>query len=474
MKYYVLNYRYKRHRGVINYGDNLQSIAVQHLLGKFGITEEQIGHIVRDDMGRKVADREPGIFIPATGGMAWNAYPAPSDFPIDEHNLVILYFGIRIPEGSFDVIRNHQPFIASLKRHEPIGCRDVATRDFVRSLGARAFFSKCVTLSFDTRPDSMKGAHFYIFKETKEEVIEAFRESVPAHIWDVHKELPITLNAPRTGPMTDADCFVVNKQAIERLNILREDAKLVISRRIHVVIPCAALGIPVIFIDAQPNESRTQVARYLLPTTSIQGLSDLELDDFPATDLSAHKDEMRLLFGYSLELAEKRFGSGKTYLDDHERLQAKILLDRRCDEDEPINTYIPQSFTTERLLDVMFESRKSDVLAKRKPIVIFGAGEFGGRIKTILERANLTPACYVDNAVSSDGVLQRHALHVISFETLCRDHKDSYIILAAPGYQEEMLSQLKESGFNESVIIDTTDFCREYIEYIPPLDGIVA
>lgn len=467
VKYYVLNYRYRQHKQVINYGDNLQSIAVRHLLEKFGVTDGEIGHIVRDDMGMKDHNRVPGIFIPATGGLSWNSYPDYRDVPINDHNLSILYFGVRIPEGSFDVLRHCGRFIESLKKYEPIGCRDTCTRDFLRSLGIQSYFSKCVTLAFDKRPDSTVGNNIYLVDDNDGEDLRGF---IPSNIQETLIQLPAILDAPKPAPMTECDCFQVNREAAERLDLFRKDAKLVISSRIHVAIPCAALGIPVIFVDRTPDYSRTSIARHLLPTVSPKGLEKLDYENVKPADFSKHKEEMRLLFGYGLENASRRLGAKNVFLTNGDRSRAKRLLDRLCTEDEPKNAYTPRCFSNSRMIDALFGARKSDVLKLNRPLVLFGAGEFGGRLKTILNRAGLSPVCYADNAISANESAWSHSLRIISFGELCRNHRNSFIIIAVPGRHEEVVEQLGKHGFRESLIFDSARFCAEFIEYIPPLE----
>ena len=470
MKYYVLNYRYRQHKQVINYGDNLQSIAVRHLLGKFGVDDSRIGYIVRDDMGLRDRERAPGIFIPATGGLSWNSYPDYRDIPINDHNLSILYFGVRIPEGSFDVLRHCGRFIESLKKHEPIGCRDTCTRDFLRSLGVRAYFSKCVTLSFDKRPEDVRGNHVYLVDDNEGEDL---RNYLPGTIRDELIQLPAILDAPNRGPMTENDCFLVNRQAEERLDLFRREAKLVISSRIHVAIPCAALGISVVFVDRRPDYSRTSIARYLFPAVSPTGLEKLDYAQIAPVDFSAHRQEMRLLFGYGLEQASRRLGSQTNFLDKNERGKAKKLLDRLCDDDEPKALYKSRCFSTEQMIDALFGARKQDVLKLNRPIVLFGAGEFGARLKTVLQRAGITPVCYADNAISDRESAWAHSLRAISFDELCRNHRHSFIVIAIPGHQGEVVEQLRGHGFRESLIFDAVRFCAEFIEYIPPLEHVL-
>jgi len=56
----------------------------------------------------------------------------------------------------FHMTREAEPVYARhvdyLRRHQPIGCRDRATYNLVRSWGLEAYLSLCCTLTFPTRP----------------------------------------------------------------------------------------------------------------------------------------------------------------------------------------------------------------------------------------------------------------------------------------------------------------------------------
>ena len=63
LKYYLPRYRYQKHKNVINYGDNLQSLAVKALLQRRAfIPDKHIDWIVRDEMGLECPLRERNFY----------------------------------------------------------------------------------------------------------------------------------------------------------------------------------------------------------------------------------------------------------------------------------------------------------------------------------------------------------------------------------------------------------------------------
>ena len=157
------------------------------------------------------------------------------------------FFWFKDPEGCFDIISADNRAKEMFLKHEPIGCRDISTRNFVRELGARAYLSGCPTVSFERSTGGHKGKNVYIIDDDNRQ--PPLNQMLPSEIWDNHVRLPANLDAPFARPMDDNDCLQVDKDALARLATLERDAKLVITSRIHVAIPCAALGIPVVFVD---------------------------------------------------------------------------------------------------------------------------------------------------------------------------------------------------------------------------------
>ena len=119
-----------------------------------------------------------------------------------------------------------------LKKHEPIGCRDSYTTEKLAALGVKTFYSKCLTLTLPKR------------------------EHEPENGWNIVADMAI----PLPSFIKDEALYVshvINHQSKEELkfhqaqkllNLYRDQAKLVITSRVHCALPCIAMGIPVIFI----------------------------------------------------------------------------------------------------------------------------------------------------------------------------------------------------------------------------------
>lgn len=136
--------------------------------------------------------------------------------------------------------------LAYYKAHEPIGCRDLATRDFLQNKGIKAYFSGCMTLTLgetyrvadDQRENVIYFVHYRLGQNRKiDNEIKKILQAYPDY-----KILYRTQHAPM-----DMAC---RTRIQEAESLLREyaRARLVITSKIHCALPCLALGTPVVFV----------------------------------------------------------------------------------------------------------------------------------------------------------------------------------------------------------------------------------
>ena len=146
--------------------------------------------------------------------------------------------------------------LSYFKKHEPIGCRDFYTRDFLCSHGIKAYFSGCLTLTLgetyrvkeEERNDNIYFVDYKITDENFNPIdikIKKIIEQFPKN-----KILHKTCNYPITKDY--AGCLYEAESLIKDY----AKAKLVITTRIHCALPCLALGTPVILIIPEFDKKR--------------------------------------------------------------------------------------------------------------------------------------------------------------------------------------------------------------------------
>lgn len=136
-----------------------------------------------------------------------------------------------------------------LKRHAPIGCRDQDTLAWVQGLGVPAYFSGCLTLTLP-RPN--------VTRSNEVCLVEAVRKEHRRWSGDFLRHLPESLraNAVELTHRTDDMNWTTRAEAAGKLLQRYAAARLVITSRIHCLLPCLAMGTPVIFVNNQKGVQR--------------------------------------------------------------------------------------------------------------------------------------------------------------------------------------------------------------------------
>lgn len=139
--------------------------------------------------------------------------------------------------------------IEYLKAHEPIGCRDLHTVRLLRAAGVNCFFSGCLTLTL-RRPNLPRGTEI-LFVDVNA-ALHPLCDSVPS---DLRRFISILT------PLTEPGGSIRGR--LLRANSLLErfaQAHLVITSRLHCLLPCLAFNTPVLFIP--PAESLERLEGY--------------------------------------------------------------------------------------------------------------------------------------------------------------------------------------------------------------------
>lgn len=236
-----------------NIGDCIQNIAVDNIYKKLNI--DNLTMVNRDGLSDY---NGPTVKLVMQGwfGNTNGTFPLPWT---DKIKPIFLGFHLSANNNSREIfIANN--IVANMKSYQPIGCRDRDTCDFLRKLGLNAYFSGCLTLTFDKRANEpVNGKVFIVDLNPKSlrDLPNKIRKKGDFSITHLYKfdEFPIT--------ESDAKEFETSaRQILERY---KTEASLVITSRIHVAMPCVAMGIPVIFITDRPNDERFDVLRGILP-----------------------------------------------------------------------------------------------------------------------------------------------------------------------------------------------------------------
>lgn len=235
--------------------------------------------------------------------------------------------------------------ISYLKKHEPIGCRDIDTMNLLKEKGINAYFSGCMTLTLGKKYyNSEKDDKTYIVDPLLDanigikEIFEAIREFTKYPFDIIHlitnkglrihpgknilkKIIKTSLYHKEYSKLFSRE-FVMNSIYIcqqseyykknfktdmelldeaERLIKLYAKAKLVITSRIHCALPCLGLETPVIFLqkadDIKASSCRFNGLTDLFNTIIIKGktLNPSFTINFQKGELPVNKKDWKIL-----------------------------------------------------------------------------------------------------------------------------------------------------------------------------------
>jgi hypothetical protein len=150
-----------------------------------------------------------------------------------------VFVGFHVTPPSRDTIAKHAEY---LKRYEPIGTRDIGTAEFLNGLGIKTEITYCMSLTFPRR--AKEPANGKVIR------VDARGIEIPKSLRRGSIELSHIVEGMKNGTKL--------QYARDLVEFYRDNARLVITTRLHCALPCIAMGIPVIFFG-DPNNNRTSI-----------------------------------------------------------------------------------------------------------------------------------------------------------------------------------------------------------------------
>ncbi len=215
-----------------NLGDEIQSLAAEQFLPRIDT------QIDRDSLGC-FSNSEKYLVIMN----GWFSYYPVNCFPPSD-SIVPVFIGFHITDFNDTAKWFLSPkCVEYFKRNDPIGCRDKRTVECLAAKGVKSFYSKCLTLTFPKRKFEPKKGKVFL--------VDASHIPVPEFL---HKQA-ITISHSTHDIYGHEIKMLMAKRL---LTTYRNEARLVITTRLHCALPCVAMGVPVIFFG-NSNDYRISV-----------------------------------------------------------------------------------------------------------------------------------------------------------------------------------------------------------------------
>lgn len=205
-----------------NIGDYIQSLAAMQFFDA-----DKIEYVDRDNVFHYDSDE---VNLIANG---WHYFYEGNKIFSEKINPLFVSFHISNTESVSGET------IDFLRKHQPIGCRDYATRDFLLSKNVDAYFSSCLTTTLDT--------YAVNDDERNEKVIFCDYDKSDVYIHEVIGNIVGDRLVENTEHLYEKNmspdaCFDEAKRLLD----IYARASLVVTTRIHCALPCLALNTPVI------------------------------------------------------------------------------------------------------------------------------------------------------------------------------------------------------------------------------------
>lgn len=228
MKYGVIVYQ-----GTQNIGDDIQSYAAARLLPHVDY------YIEREQMDVFCPKENEPVHVIMNGWFMYNKLAWPVS-PCINPLYISMHFRVN------DELEVGGDFLDGLggedfKSHEPIGCRDLETKQLLEKHGISAWLSGCLTLTLEPVGGIQKEDYICLTDVSKE--TECYlREKYPSTTFYRMSHVGDNVISPQ-------DSWQDRFENVEKLLITYQNAKAVITTRLHCAMPCLALGTPVLLLS---------------------------------------------------------------------------------------------------------------------------------------------------------------------------------------------------------------------------------
>lgn len=229
MEYGLLTYDIKAH---FNVGDYIQSLAARQFLPR---VDQYVNRERLDEYGG------PGIKLIMNG---WFMHQ-PEHWP-PSPNVTPLFVSFHLTKRAAAMVLTERG-VAYLKKYR-VGARDTFTLKVLQEKGIDSYFSNCLTLTLGRSYTHRPGTDVYFVDVLHKWHFIGRRRRLLRKVFSdelIDSAIRIQHRHPAREYPTEESRFELADQYLR----LYQNAKLVVTSRLHTALPCLAMGTPVIFVD---------------------------------------------------------------------------------------------------------------------------------------------------------------------------------------------------------------------------------
>lgn len=206
---------------LVNIGDYLQCLAIANIYNKMGIDEKEIINLTPDEVTTYAG--KDYVILPLNWGLFDENF-LDGDNRIKISPKIIPVFLSMTTGINYDEIYFNSYNIQYFKNFEPIGCRDEVTMSTLRKFGIKAYLNGCLSAVFSKRKINDQQNKILLI-----DVPSELYNYIPKKLLDnyevFHQQYYISNSQPDE---------ITKKEIVDRYKYYEENAKLIITSRLHV------------------------------------------------------------------------------------------------------------------------------------------------------------------------------------------------------------------------------------------------
>ncbi|MCD7740657.1 MAG: polysaccharide pyruvyl transferase family protein [Ruminococcus sp.] len=230
------------HKSTQNIGDDIQSYAAARLLPSVDY------FLDREHLDDFKTDNDEPVAVVMSAWYMWHKW----NWPPSKY-IVPLFVGIHYTDNEIakqDGSPVKTEFLSGkgaeyLNVYAPVGCRDTFTEQALQAQGIDSYFSGCITLTLPKMPKTPHEREYVCCVDVSKEAVERTRKLLEG----TEIELKV-IKHYKDYRNSDATWEERVKNVTDLLSIY-QNAKCVITRRLHCALPCLAMDVPVLVLKGE-------------------------------------------------------------------------------------------------------------------------------------------------------------------------------------------------------------------------------
>ena len=212
-----------------NIGDEIQSLAAARFLPNVDVLFD------RDNINKTKIKSDTKLIMNGWYTHSPENWPPKSSYL---HPLLISIYVEQFLDNKVSQAFTSKESLAFLKKWGPVGARDLTTLNFFQANNIDAYFSGCLTLTLKKDP-SIKRQNFILAIGVPQKAISYMKKTTNREI--------IQFDTLHSKNFSQAERISIAKYYL----FMYQSAHMVVTTRLHCMLPCLALETPVIAIDGK-------------------------------------------------------------------------------------------------------------------------------------------------------------------------------------------------------------------------------